>query len=51
MMNILTEAVENNVDVDLVCFGFAKVFDSVPHWKTLHKIEKHDVSGNLLNWI
>ena len=31
MMNILTEAVENNVDVDLVCFGFAKVFDSVPH--------------------
>ena len=36
MMYILTEAVKNNVDVDLVYLDFAKVFDSVPHRKMLN---------------
>ena len=51
MMNILTIAVVNTFDVDLVYLDFAKVFDSVPHRKLLHKFEKYDVSGNALNCI
>ena len=51
MLNILTEATEHNLEVDLVYLDFAKAFYSVPNRKLIHKLQKYDISGQLLLWI
>ena len=45
MLNILTDAIERNLKVDLVFLDFAKTFDSVTHGKLIHKLEKYGISG------
>ena len=45
MLNILTDAVEHKLEVDLVYLDFAKAFDSVPCGKLIHKLEKYVISG------
>ena len=51
MPKILTDAIEQKFEVDLVYLDFAKAFDSVPHVKLIHELEKYGVSGQLLIWI
>ena len=51
MLNILTDAIEHNLEVDLVYLDFAKAFDSVPHRKLIHKLDQYGVTGQLLLWI
>ena len=51
MHNILTDAIEQNLKVDLVFLDFAKTFDSVTHRKLIHKLEKYGISVQLMLWI
>ena len=51
MINILIDATEHNLKVDLVYLKFAKVFDFVPHRNLIHKLEKYSMSGQLLLWV
>ena len=43
MLSILTDAIEHNLEVDLVFLDFAKAFDSVPHRELIHKLEKYGI--------
>ena len=51
MLTILTDAIKHNLEVDLVYLDFPKAFDSIPHRKLIHILEKNGVSGQLLLWI
>ena len=51
MINILIDATEHNLKVDLVYLEFAKVFHLVPHRNLIHKLEKYGISGQLLLWV
>ena len=51
MLNILTDAIEHSLYVDLVYLDFANAFDSAPHRKLIHKLEKYGISSQLLLWI
>ena len=44
MRNILTDAIEHNLEVDLVYLDVAKMFDSLPHRKLIHKLEKYGIN-------
>ena len=48
MLNILTDEIEDNLEVDLVYLDFTKVFVSVPHEKIICNLEKYGISGQLL---
>ena len=51
VLNILKDAMEHNLEVDLVYLDFAKAFDPVSHRKLIHKLEKYGISDQLLLWI
>ena len=50
MMNFLTKSTENGTDADLVYLDFAKVFNSVPHYRLICILHNYGISGNLLPW-
>ena len=51
MLNILKDAIEHNLEVDLVYLDFAKQFDSAPHGKIIYKLENYGFISQLLLWI
>ena len=51
MLTNLRDAMEHNLKVDLVYLDLAESFDSVRHRKLIHKLEKYEISGQLLLWI
>ena len=44
VLNILRDATEHNLEVDLAYLDFAKAFDSVRHRKLIHKLEKYGIT-------
>ena len=50
-MEILTEAVENQIPVDVNYLDCRKAFDTVPHERLLRKLEAYGIRGKILQWI
>ena len=46
-----TIAIENNQPSDMIFLDFKKAFHSVPHQWIVIKLNMHDISGAILNWI
>ena len=36
---------------DVVVLDFSKVFDVVPHWRLLYKLDKSEIRETNVNWI
>lgn len=47
----LSEAVDNNMQADVIYTDFSKAFDRVSHAILLQKMSKYGFAGALLNWI
>ena len=50
-MEILTEAVDNQIPVDVNYLDCRKAFDTVPHERLLRKLEAYGIRGKILQWI
>lgn len=50
-MDMWTDSLDHGNMVDVVYTDFQKVFDTVPHYRLLHKLEGYGITGTLHNWI
>ena len=50
-MEILTEAVDNQIPVDVNYLDCREEFDTVPHERLLRKLEAYGIRGKILQWI
>ena len=39
------------IQTNIICLGFSKAFDSVPHYLLLHKLQQFGFNSTLLNWL
>ena len=46
-----SQYIDSDISVDTIFLDFRKAFDSVPHKRLLLKLERLEVSGNVLKWI
>ena len=46
-----SQYIDSDIPVDTIFLDFRKAFDSVPHKRLLLKLERLEVSGNVLKWI
>ena len=50
-VNIWSEALSQNVPVDVIVLDYANAFDTVPHIRLGNQIETFVISRNMLAWI
>ena len=50
-LDYVTKNLDNRNSVDVIYLDFAKAFDKVPHCRLLEKINKHGISGKVLEWL
>ena len=50
-MHDLLRSNDKGLQTDMVILDFSKAFDTVPHWKLLHKLEKYGINGNIQSWL
>ena len=51
LLNYVTENVDNHNSVVVIYLDFAEAADEVPHCRPLDKINKHEMSGKVWNWL
>ncbi len=51
VLDIWTQAIEDNLEIDCIYMDFQKAFDKVPHRRLLKKIEGYGIHVSALNWI
>ena len=42
---------DENKQIDTVHLDIKKAFDTIPHNRLLHKLQKYGLDGNLLSWV
>ena len=47
----LSQALENNEQIDAVLLDFSKAFDKVPHERLAVKLHHYGIRGNIYNWV
>lgn len=50
-MEVVTQAVDEGVAVDIIYLDFSKAFDKVPFKRLLKKLESYGIEGTVLRWI
>ena len=50
-MDHKTEELDKRNKIDTVYIDFQRVFDSVPHQRSLGTVDKNDLRGKAVNWI
>ena len=50
-MDMWTEILDQDYDIDVACLDYRKVFDSVPYERLLIKLEGYGVKNPILGWI
>ncbi len=50
-LEVLTKAVDEGENLDVIFLDFSKAFDKVPHKKLISKLAGHGVTGKLKDWI
>ena len=50
VLDIWTEAIENNYGIDIIYMDFRKAFDVVPHRRLLGKLQSYGISDELCTW-
>ena len=50
-LEILTEASDKGIPVDLIYLDFSKAFDKVPHRRLLEKCKAKGIEGEVLDWL
>ena len=50
-LEVLTKAVDEGENLDVIFLDFSKAFDKVPHKKLIAKLAGHGVTGKLQEWI
>ena len=54
LLTTMHDLLRNNdkgLQTDMVILDFSKAFDTVPHEKLLHKLEKYGINGNIHSWL
>ena len=54
LLTTMHDLLRNNdkgLQTDMVILDFSKAFDTVPHGKLLHKLEKYGINGNIHSWL
>ena len=51
MYHDLAQALDSNIQTDMIVLDFSKAFDRVPHQRLLKKIHHYGVQGNTHKWI
>ena len=51
VIDLWTEMLENDNEIDIIYMDFKKAFDTVPHHRLLKKIQSYGIAGNIYQWI
>ncbi len=51
VLDIWTQAIEDNLEIDCIYMDFQKAFDKVPHRRLLKKIEGYGIHTSIVNWV
>ena len=54
LLTTMHDLLRNNgkgLQTDMVILDFSKAFNTVPHGKLLHKLEKYGINGNINSWL
>ena len=51
MLDAVTNAIDNNNQVDIIYMDFMKAFDRVPHRRLIEKVKSYGIDGCILRWI
>ena len=50
-LDLWTEALDNNLGVDIIYLDYRKAFDTVPHQRLVKKLNGYGIRGNILAWL
>ena len=48
---MITKAIDEDCLVDTIYFDFSKAFDTVSHYRLLHKLKLMEINKNIFLWI
>ena len=50
-LDLVTDSLDNQDNVDVIYLDFAKAFDKVPHGRLLDKLKSHGIDGKVWVWL